>query len=139
MGWVMQDLDCYLSFGQDRGREGNKECELCGNECDSVIHVLWECSAYSSGRADLLKLQEKLGNGFECLDSLVYLRQRVVGRATGDLEDFTGIERQSGKSMCEGGKPDTGGFHSPYIGMTVCGSAYENGCVVDAMCSTAAD
>ena len=25
-----------------RGREGNKECELCGNECESVSHVLWE-------------------------------------------------------------------------------------------------
>ena len=31
-----------------RGREGNKECELCGNWCESVSHVLWECSAYSS-------------------------------------------------------------------------------------------
>ena len=26
-------------------REGNKECVLCGNECESVSHVLWECSA----------------------------------------------------------------------------------------------
>ena len=33
--------------------------------------MLWECSAYSSSRADfLLKLQEKLGNGFECFDAL---------------------------------------------------------------------
>ena len=50
-----------------RGREGNKECELCGNECESVSHVLWECSAYySNSRVELLlKLQEKLGNGFE--------------------------------------------------------------------------
>ena len=29
--------------------------------------------------------------------------------------------------MCQGGKPDTGKFHSSYIGMNVCGSAYENG------------
>ena len=44
---------------------------------------------YSSSRADfLLKLQEKLGNGFERFDALdslgrssFYLRQRVVGRA----------------------------------------------------------
>ena len=28
--------------------------------------------------------------------------------------------------MCQGGKPDTGKFHSFYIGMNVCGSAYEN-------------
>ena len=30
-------------------------------------------------------------------------------------------------------------FHSSYIGMNVCGSAYENGCVVDGTCATAAD
>ena len=37
--------------------------------------------------------------------------------------------------MCQ---PDTGKFHSSYIGMNVCGSAYENGCVVDGTCATAA-
>ena len=49
--------------------------------------MLWECSAYSNSRADfLLKLQEKLGNGFERFDASdslgknFYLRQRVVGR-----------------------------------------------------------
>ena len=41
--------------------------------------------------------------------------------------------------MCQGGKPDTGKFHSSYIGMNVCGSAYENGCVVNGMCATATD
>ena len=46
--------------------------------------------------------------------------------STGDLGEFTGIEGQSGKNMCQGGKPDTGKFH---IGMNVCGSAYKNGCV----------
>ena len=30
--------------------------------------------------------------------------------------------------MCQGGKPDT---HSFYTGMNVCGSAYQNGGVVD--------
>ena len=59
--------------------------------------------------------------------------------STGDLGGFTGIEGQSGKNMCQGGKPDTGKFHSSYIGMDVCGSAYENGCVVDGTCATAAD
>ena len=29
-------------------------------------------------------------------------------------------------------------FNSSYIGMNVCGSAYENGCVVDGTCVTAA-
>ena len=41
--------------------------------------------------------------------------------------------------MCQGGKPDTGGFHSSCIGVNVCGSAYESGCVVDGTCATAAD
>ena len=42
------------------------------------------------------------------------------------------------KNMCQGGKPDTGKFHSSYIGMNVCGSVCENGCVVNSMCATAA-
>ena len=50
------------------------------------------------------------------------------------LGECTGIVGQSGKNMCQGGKPDTGKFHSSYIGMNVCGSAYENGCVVDGTC-----
>ena len=28
-----------------RGREGKKECVLCGDECESVSHILWDCSA----------------------------------------------------------------------------------------------
>ena len=54
--------------------------------------------------------------------------------SAGDLGELTGIEGQSGKNMCQGGKPDTGRFH---IGMNVCGSAYENGCVVDGTCAMA--
>ena len=38
-------------LGRHRGREGKTECSLCGNECENVSHVLWECSAYSSTRA----------------------------------------------------------------------------------------
>ena len=26
-------------------REGKIECTLCGDECESVVHVLWECPA----------------------------------------------------------------------------------------------
>ena len=42
--------------------------------------------------------------------NLLGLRGRVVSG---------GIEGQSGKNMCQGGKPDTGKFHSNYIGMNV--------------------
>ena len=55
-----------------RGREG--KCTLCGAECESVVHVLLECSAYSSSRASfLLKLEELLGDrytDFEALNSV---------------------------------------------------------------------
>ena len=33
--------------------------------------------------------------------------------SAGDLGEFPG----SGKNMCQGGKPDTGKFHSSYIGV----------------------
>ena len=33
-------------LGRHRRREGKSECVLCGAECESVVHVLWECSAY---------------------------------------------------------------------------------------------
>ena len=42
-----------------RGRKGKMECSLCGDECENLSHVLWECSAYSSTRASIMKkLQE---------------------------------------------------------------------------------
>ena len=49
-------------LGRHRDREGKF---LCGAECESVVHVLWECSAYSSSRASfLLKLEELLGDRY---------------------------------------------------------------------------
>ena len=61
-------------LGRQRGREGKLECTLRGAECESVVHVLWECSAYSSSRANfLLKLEELLGDryaDFEALNSV---------------------------------------------------------------------
>ena len=33
-------------LGRHRGREGKSECTLCGAECESVVHVLWEWLAY---------------------------------------------------------------------------------------------
>ena len=80
----MQELDSYLSgthglneeLGRHRGREGKSECTLCGAECESMVHVLWECSAYSSiySRASfMLKLEELLGDryaDFELLNSV---------------------------------------------------------------------
>ena len=83
--FIFRSGTCGLNeeLGKHRGREGNKECELCGNECESVSHVLWECSAYSSSRADfLLKLQERLGKGFERFDALdIPVRKKIKGES----------------------------------------------------------
>ena len=83
--------------------------------------MLLECSAESSSRADLLlKLKEKIENGFERFDALDSLGKSpfILGSklwkehfdslsydvdssqsqsSTGDLGDFIGIEGQSGK------------------------------------------
>ena len=49
-------------LGRHRGREGKSECVLCGAECESVAHVLWECSAYRNISVTFVdKLQELLG------------------------------------------------------------------------------
>ena len=42
-------------------REGREECLLCGDECESVSHVLRECPAYNICRSDFTaKLQDFL-------------------------------------------------------------------------------
>ena len=52
-------------LGRHRGREGKTECYLCGGECVSVSHVLWERSAYGGSRAGSMeKLHELLGDGY---------------------------------------------------------------------------
>ena len=58
-------------LGRHRGREGKTECSLCGDKCENVSHVLWECSAYSSTRASFMKkLQELLKYDYEDFESL---------------------------------------------------------------------
>ena len=58
-------------LGRHRGREGKSECTLCGSECESVVHVLWECTAYNSSRASFTeKLQEPLGDSHADFDLL---------------------------------------------------------------------
>ena len=58
-------------LGRHKGREGKSECVLCGAECESVLYVLWECSAYSNIRATfVVKLRELLGNRYAEFDKL---------------------------------------------------------------------
>ena len=76
----MQELHSYYrsgthghneELGRHRGREGKSECTLCGAEYESVVHVLWEYSAYSGSRASfMLKLEELLGDMYEDFEVL---------------------------------------------------------------------
>ena len=55
-------------LGRHRGREGKVECSICVAECGSVVHVLWECPAYSSCREGFrAKFKELIGDSFEQL------------------------------------------------------------------------
>ena len=58
--------------GIEEGRA--RKSVLCGDECESVSHTLWDCSAYRSIRAQfLLKLKASLGGSyarFEAMSSL---------------------------------------------------------------------
>ena len=55
-------------LGRHRGREGKSECTLCGAECESVVHVFWECTAYSSSTASFT--EKLLGDSYADLDLL---------------------------------------------------------------------
>ena len=58
-------------LGRHRGREGKSECTLCGAESESVLHVLLECTAYSSSRASFTeKLQDLVGDSYADFDLL---------------------------------------------------------------------
>ena len=69
-------------LGRHRGREGKVECSIYGAECESVVHVLWECPAYSSCREGFrAKFKELIGDSFEQLsdiDKTAYVFFKVV-------------------------------------------------------------
>ena len=53
-------------LGRHRGREGKYMCNLCGEDCESVGHFLWNCPVYSEHRALFLRASKNnLGNEFE--------------------------------------------------------------------------
>ena len=42
-------------LGRHSSRNSSKACVFCEYECESVEHVLWECSEYSSIRKEFIK------------------------------------------------------------------------------------
>ena len=58
-------------LGRHRGRNGKTGCTLCDAECESVVHVLWECPVYKGSRDTLMaKLKNLLGKTLKGFDSL---------------------------------------------------------------------
>ena len=49
--------DLNEELGRHGGRNGRTECILCGPECESVVHVLWECPAYNDKREGFIWLR----------------------------------------------------------------------------------
>ena len=65
----MQGLNEEL--GRHRGRNGRIECVLCGDECESVVHVLWVCPVYKDKREGfMVKLRAILGEAFKDFEAL---------------------------------------------------------------------
>ena len=42
-------------LGRHNTRNSSKACFFCGCECESIEHVLWECSEYSSIRKEFIR------------------------------------------------------------------------------------
>ena len=79
-------------MSRHRGREWKVEGTLCGAECESVVHVLWECPAYSNCRLTFLeKLQELLGDMDVNLFNYLQKTSYVLGSESwGD--DFSSLQ-----------------------------------------------
>ena len=69
-------------------RDGRVECTLCGAECESVIHVLWECYTYSTCRYNFQEALKRLLDAryveFERL-SIVEKTSYVLGSKNWDV------------------------------------------------------
>ena len=53
-------------LGRHRGKNDDRKCKLCGDECESVVHVLWECPAYDTIRDTFMegRLGQSVGRKF---------------------------------------------------------------------------
>ena len=57
-------------LGRHRGKNDDRQCK-CGDECESVVHVLWECPAYDTIRSTFMEdLDKLLGGSFEEFSAL---------------------------------------------------------------------
>ena len=59
-------------LNEEPGRhQDDRQCKLCGDECESVVHVLWECPVYDTTRNTFMEdLNNLLGGRFEEFSAL---------------------------------------------------------------------
>ena len=58
---------------------GRVECTLCGAECESVVHVLWECSSYSTCRDNFQEaLKQLLGARYAEFETLSAVEKNII-------------------------------------------------------------
>ena len=63
-------------LGRHSDRDGRVECTLCGAECESVVHVLWECSSYST-----------------CRDNFQEALKQLLGARCAEFETLSAVEK----------------------------------------------
>ena len=67
-------------LGRHSDRDGRIECTLCGAECESVVHVLWECSSYST-----------------CRDNFQEALKQLLGARYAEFETLSAVEKTSSR------------------------------------------
>lgn len=80
-GYVMQELGyclCFRSethglnaeFSTHSNRNSREKFKLCGDECESMSHALWECPVYDNLRREsIYSLCVSLGGDSTCTSS----------------------------------------------------------------------
>ena len=83
-------------LGRHRGKNDDRQCKLCGEECGSVVHVLWECPVYDTIRNIFMEdLNNLLGGSFEEFSALNNFERTgfVLGCENWERNDFKALLR----------------------------------------------
>ena len=142
-------------LGRHRGKNDDRQCKLCGDEWESVVHVLWECPAYDTFRSTFMEdLDNLLGGSFEEFSALNNFERTgfVLGCENWERYDFKALLRlvksfilliwDTRKNKLYGDKDGNGETSGCSCSCPLTGdlssSACVCGCVVNGVCATAA-
>ena len=78
-------------LGRQRGTNEDRQCKLCGEECESVVcTVLWECPVYDTIRNSFMGDRRFLGVSFEEFSAL-NITNFVLGCENWDRSNFMAL------------------------------------------------